>query len=308
MTKVNVRRLIRDLIITSIFGACFLIYFAGCKTAPKVDEFGNPLPEYKIESELNFQEDIPEPSKYIFIRLYDLHYNNPLNPANFLRFCVKSTEVSDTIASHASIGFSLNDEFYGLTSGGDHQLAIESCTDTKSNKFMKKCNPKKSKQFTYALKVTEKEYNAVKVFVEGYANSTEIKYDVWKNFDMASFATKRKFFTDEEEQKFGNVKYPYLKDNKKTKIDNWETHFVCSTFVAYTLVVNIMPIRYWFLDNKIDYRYVNVTDLIQIPGVVKLFESPFYAYNEGALAFVEENPEFGEYLDLYEEPPIAENF
>lgn len=288
---------IKKLLILNIFLiSSLLLYFTSCKTIPKVDENGNPIHLYKIESELNFAP-VPEPSKYIFIRLYDLSYNNPLNPANFLRFCVETTEISDTIASHAAIGFSLKDEFYGLTSGGEHQLAIESCTDTKSNKFMKKCDPENSIQYTYALKVTEKEYEAVKRFVEDYANSTEVKYDVWQNFSMASFSTKRKFFTDEDKQQFGTVDYPDKEENPKTKIDNWETHFVCSTFVAYTLVVNILSIRDWFEENEIDYRFVNVTDLIKIPGVVHLFSSTFEEYNNGAQAFAEANPQFLEYLD-----------
>lgn len=291
----KVFKLIKKSIITYVFTCFLLICFIGCKSVPEVDEFGNPIYEYELETELNFQ-DIPEPTKYIFLRLYDLDYKNPFNPANILKFGVEKTEITNTVASHASIGFSLKDEFYGLTSGGKHQLAIESCTDTKSNKFMKKCDPKTSLQYTYALRVTEREYEAVKMFVEGYANSEEIKYDVWQNFSMASFATKRKFFTDEENQQFGTVEYPEKKDNPKTKIDNWETHFVCSTFVAYTLVVNILRIRYWFLDNEIDYRFVNVTDLIEIPGVVRLFSSPFDEYNIAAQAFVEKNPEFEEYL------------
>lgn len=264
---------------------------------PELDEFGNPIHQYSLESELDFSEEIPEPTKYIFIRLYDVHYKNPFYIANLLKFGVKKTEVTDISANHASIGFSLKDEFWGLTSGGDHQLAIESCTDTKSNKFMKKANPKKSTQITFALKVTEREYNALKMFVEGYAETTEIQYDVWTNFDMASFSMRRKFFTDEEFQQFGTVEYPDKKEDPKTKIDNWETHFVCSTFIAYTLVVNILRIRDWFLDNEIDYRFVNVTDLAEIPGVVRLFSSPFYEYNIAAEAFVEANPEFEEYLD-----------
>ena len=292
----NKEKKITKIIFITILLASFLSCFVGCKTVPEVDEFGNPIPKYTLETELKFQDDIPEPTKYIFIRLYDLKYKNPFYIANILKFGVKKTEVSDTIANHAAIGFSLKDEFYGLTSGGEHQLAIESCTDTKSNKFMKKSNPKKSLQYTYALKVTEREYNAVKMFVEGYASTTEIKYDVWTNFEMASFSLKRKFFTDEENQQFGTVEYPEKKENPKTKIDNWETHFVCSTFIAYTLAVNILRIRGWFLDNDIDYRFVNVTDLIKIPGVVKLFSSPFYEYNLAAEAFVNENPEFSEYL------------
>ena len=132
----NKKRFRKSLIFVLFVLTCFFIYFTGCKTTQKlkhenvIEEGENQLPNYILETELNFK-DIPDPSKYVFIRLYDSDYINPFYPANLLKFGVEKTEVTDTIASHAAIGFSLEDKFYGLTSGGDHQLAIETCTDTK---------------------------------------------------------------------------------------------------------------------------------------------------------------------------------
>lgn len=274
---------------------CFVFYFTSCKTVPVIVDEENPDAKYLLEKELNFDE-VSDPYKYIFFRLYDIKYKNFFTPANLLKFCVNLVEVTDITACHAAVGFNLNDEFYGLTSGGDHQLVQETCTDTENHKFLRKSNPDKSTQITYGMKVPEDEYYKLQRFVEGYANSTEIKYSVMKNFQIASFATKRRFFTKKENRKFGVMKYPNKK-NKYEGTDEKDTKFVCSTFVAYALKENISSVAQWFEENDIDYRYVNVTDIAEIPGVVRLFTSTFSNYLIAANAFVDEYPQFEDYLD-----------
>ena len=238
--------------------------------------------------------------KYIFFRLYNPSYKNPLYIANVLKNGLSLTKTEDVPdLSHAAINFTLDDNYYGLTLGGQYQLAEEECTIPQNNKYMKNCNPEKSEQITYALKVSEEEYEKAKIFVERYANSTDIKYASSLNFKLALFSIKRKFFTPKDHKQFGTVIYPDKVDNKKVDIDNdneIQNNFVCSTFVGYVLYNNVESVSNYFDENNIKYEYLNVTDISLIPGMTPLFYSNWDTYIEAAHAFVEEYPEFADYL------------
>ena len=238
--------------------------------------------------------------KYIFFRLYNPSYKNPLYIANVLKNGLSLTKTEDVPdLSHAAINFTLDDNYYGLTLGGQYQLAEEECTIPQNNKYMKNCNPEKSEQITYALKVSEEEYEKAKIFVERYANSTDIKYASSLNFKLALFSIKRKFFTPKDHKQFGTVIYPDKVDNKKVDIDNdneIQNNFVCSTFVGYVLYNNVESVSNYFDENNIKYEYINVSDISLIPGMIPLFYSNWDNYLEAAKAFVEEYPEFTEYL------------
>ena len=256
-------------------------------------------PNYKIEENVTFPE-IKGNYKYIFFRLYDVDYYNKLMPGSILKFGVDKTEIYDIHASHVSINFTLEDNFYGLTSGGKYQLAKESCTRNEENKFTKQCNPTTSNQITYAIKVKEKEWENTKKFVEEYASSTKTRFSIIQDFQIATFATKRKFFTKKDEQLFGKVKYPKQKCRKNSKKvigeDRKVNCFICSSFIAYSLMNNVKSIKEWFSKNNINYRYVNVTDVVNIPGCKKLFSSKFYEYEKAAKEFCNKNEDFKNYL------------
>ena len=244
--------------------------------------------------------DIEGNCKYIFFRLFNPAYKNPLYIANVLKGGISITKTEDVPdLSHASINFSLDDNYYGLTLGGEYQLVEEECALPQNNKYMKNCDPEKSEQITYALKVTEEEYNKTKEFVERYAQSTDIKYASSLNFKIALFSIKKKFFTPKEHQQFGTIIYPDGATNKKVDLDKDEeiqNDFVCSTFVGYVLYNHVESVSNFFDENNIKYEYLNVSDIALIPGIVPLFYSNWDTYNEAAEAFVEEYPEFSDYL------------
>ena len=270
-----------------------------------------------IAEELNFEEPLIEttedtdssvvqiPSdenyKYIFFRLYNPAYTNPFYVANMLKNglkLVKTEQVPDL--SHSAINFDLNDHYYGLTLGGEHQLASEECAVPKENKYMRHCNAEKSEQITYALKVTEKEYENTKEFVEFYLDSTDVRYASILNFKLAAFFLKNKLFVSKKYKKFGNHKYPKKAKNQKVDLTNDEevlNDIVCSTFLGYVLYNNVESIAKYFDEHDIKYDYLNVTDLSLIPGMTPLFYSSWADYPEAAAAFVEKYPEFKEYLN-----------
>lgn len=278
----------------------FSTLFFGCKTTNSIynDEISPEAPYY-LEDEFSFNEDISEPSKYIFIRLYNPDYTNPFYIANLLQGGINLTEISEYHFSHAAINFSLSDDFYGLTSGGYYQLARESCLNPKENKYMKHCDPIDSEQITLALKVNEEEYINLQKEIDEYSKNHKIKYNVGKNFQNAFFALDRRFFTNKNKRAFGYADYPYSKkDQKKDNDKNYnETQFVCSTFLAYILYQNVDYIHDYFVENNINYRYINVTDLLFLPNISPLFYSTWENYQTAAENFVNKNPEFSAYLN-----------
>ena len=119
------------------------------------------------------------------------------------------------------------------------------------------------------------------------------------NIKLALFNIKKKFFTSKNHQQFGSVIYPKDANNKKINLDEDEkipNNFVCSTFVGYVLYNNVESVSDFFDENDIKYEYLNVTDIILIPGIVPLFYSNWDNYPEAARASVEEYPEFSDYL------------
>lgn len=288
-----------------VLATVFLFVSFSCKTTRSLDysEF-TPEAPYHIEEDVSPASDesfdeTGDFSKCIFIRLYNPDYNNPFYIANILKGGINLTEISEYNFSHASINFDLEDDFYGLTSTGYYQLAQESCLHPEDNKYMKHCNPETSEQITLVLRVSEEEYENTKKMVEEYTTNHKLKYNVGLNFKNATFAIRRKFFTKKEKQEFGKTRYPKNRIKEKKELDpNYrETQMICSSFVAYVLKKNVAYIDDFFTENKINYRYINVTDILSFPNIQPLFYSTWENYELAANAFIEQNPEFSVYLE-----------
>lgn len=267
-----------------------LFTFWGCKTTQSLSRKNfTPDAPFKIEQNLAFQ-NISEPYKYIFLRLYNPVYKNPFQSANTLKNLIKITEISDYSLSHSSIGFSLEDSFYGLTATGNRELKLEKCTQIQNNPYMKKCNPQKSDQLTLAIKVRETEYSQIKEYVEECIENPNIQYDPKINVDIGLISIKRKFFAKKKNKVFGTVIYP----KEKTTLQN--NKFVCSSFIAHCLVKFVPEIREWFINHNQNENLVTVTDLLYLPNCIKLFYSSWDDYELAATAFVAQYPEFSTYL------------
>lgn len=278
--------------------AALSIFAFSCKTTKEIQLYD----DYKQKT--SFEAPDPENYKatdddaYIFIRLYNPVYPNPLEVTNLLKFGLYATNTSEKVVSHAAINFDLDDDFYGLTVGGKQQLKIENCTNPKSNKFMKKCSKKSSVQYTYALKVPRSEYEASKAMVEDFFNNYNLKYSVGWNFPSACYSVHRKFFTTKKNRNFGNPKltkksYNIVNDINPRKVP---TKYVCSSFIAYILLQNVTQATDLFIEKNINYRYVSPGDYEEFPNIILLFYSTWADYNKAAKMFVEENPDFAEYF------------
>ena len=301
------KRITRKPCFTTFFALLLIFFLVSCQSTPTLEHFSlNNGATYVVAEELEDEATTSEnlqnnaSYKYLFFRLYNPEYRNPLYIANLLKGGIDATHIDDTPnVSHASINFSLEDDFYGLSMGGKYQLKRESCVNPKTNDYMKNCDPIKSEQITYALRVTPQEYDDAKALVEFYANDTRLKYKASINFRMAMFSIKRKYFTKAEKQQFGQITYKKSAKNKHFSLENTqkiEKNFVCSTFVGFVLYNTVPAVQAYFDEYDIKYDYLNVPDVAAIPGVFPLFYSNWNDYQKAALDFVEKYPEFKEYL------------
>ncbi len=244
---------------------------------------------------------LPEKNyKYIFIRLYDPVYTANL-PAELLKkgqYIVNQTKIP---AAHSAIGFDLSDNFYGLTIGGDYDLKKEVCSQPDSCAYFQTCDAAKSYQYTYAIKVSEEEYQAAKKKTLDYYNSKEVKYAVLHNFPVALYCIKKKINLPN----FPKLPLPaayreFLTNLKKTlravKQTKEKDRFVCSTFCSYILISCVPRIALYFCERDFSYDYITPSELSMLPGMKLLFSGKWLDFKKDAADFSKENPEFEEYL------------
>lgn len=275
-------------IILTVFAVVFALFESNCRSTlveRTVDE--TTALELGLDKGDNvFQIYVSEELKqaltqdhWIFIRLYQPYYDNPLCIENVLSKCIQFVDVNPDYSSHSAIGFSLDDGFYGLTSSNSgHNLYLESCTNSGDNEYMKKCNIYKSVEITYALKVTEEEYKKAKNLVESYYDDTRTCYNINQNVKIAWKAVGRKFFSSKDKQQFAAK--PFATSEQTFCEDKYD--FVCSSFVAYVLANSVESVHDFFVEKQIDSNYVMPSDLAYIPGVIKLFKTTWVDYNIGA--------------------------
>lgn len=286
MEKKVIRKRLRFLLILLTFPC--LVFFFNCHSTNLETDVATEIPPgvvldeddnfFKIYFSSEFQESL-ENEKYVFIRLYKPYYDNPFCPENILNGCIKVVDVSDEFTSHSAIGFTLNDNFYGLTSTDKNKnLTIESCTNPNNNKYMEKCNIKKSVQITYALKVTDEEYYNLREMVEEYYYNPNTKYDIGQNFKIALHGLNRKFLLSEDKKVFAGSPDISFEETFAEE----QTDFVCSTFIAHVLANSVQSVHDYFIENQIDSNLVMPSDLAYIPGMIKLFKSTWIDYDIAA--------------------------
>lgn len=283
------------------------IFITGCATTKSVkinsrkslndDEvFVNEEPYY-----FQSKEELLN-SRYIFIRLYHPVYKRPWSSGSILQKGIDIVEVNNIEASHAAIGFSLKDEFYGLTLFAKPNLKVEHCTDTYKNEYMRACKPHKSLQTVLGLKVTVEEYEKIQSQLYKFLEEQNISYDVTKNFQMAMLTIGRKV----NSMVTGTVNYgdnfPEGAETISYKItpavEKKEKYlFVCSTFISYILYNSVKSYRNWIDLNGFDWNNIGPSDFINFKEFKVLFSSTWRNYNKAANAFLENKEWFKIFLE-----------
>ena len=232
-----------------------------------------------------------EDKKYIFMRLYYPDYDNKASSVNMLKKMIVLADPNPELASHSSIAFNLEDDYYGLTLYSRKDLKKESCENPEDNLYMKLCNPYRSVQTTLAIQVTDQEYEAAKKMLEKDFAEQKVKYWATKNVLVGWEGFKRKRLPRSKSVLGGqDKKKGYIDSNKKQK------HFVCSTYLAYVLQCCVKKVDDFFRDRNVSYQIVSPTDLYYIPGLKVLFTSTWVDYKIAAQEFVRSAPVFAKYL------------
>ncbi len=241
----------------------------------------------------NLEDSLKEDETFIFLRLYWTVYKSALAPGNLLKGLIVAVEPNPILLTHASIGFSLDDSFYGLTSYSPQDLKLESCTDTSFNGFMNTCDRYHSTQLTLALKVTEEEKARAKKILEQDFMTGVPQYKPLRNWTIGWQNVRRCKEKTRSRRKLGGIPC------KKGYVDPGipQENFVCSSYVAYVLANSVQSIQDFFTEKQIDYNFVLPTDLAYLPGEQRLFSSNWIDYNIAAGEFVLSEPYFKKYIN-----------
>lgn len=232
-------------------------------------------------------------NRYLFIRLYDPVYKNPFYMSTFLKIGIAAVEVHPLKLSHASLGFDLTDNFFGLTLMPRPMLNDEQCTDAPANEFMKQCKMDKSSQTTFSLTVRSDEYDKAKSVIGKYKDA---KYSTGKVVQSGIKSIGRKMFHTKKNRglettldtRKGTAKVAQKMDKKRK--------FTCSSFVAFVLYNSVDSITEYFDEHKTNLNYVSVTDLAYLPGVTEMFSSSWEDFNIAAAHYVAWHTEYTPYI------------
>lgn len=233
--------------------------------------------------------DRPKPEKFLFLRLYNTHVKHNIGTA-ILKKGLAYTNRHEVNGNHIAIGFDLTDSFYGLTLYAKPNLKKEQCTDVSTNEFMKTCDPDKSLQTTFAIPVSQKEYDLAAEWLRYKCEVQNTEYSVSDNFVLAGVALRRKTNPNAKKAKRPQTQEEEFKEFAELN------KFVCSTFVCHILYSSVDYIRDYMNENLIDPDYAMPTDIIVMPGVQRLFTSTWNDYSIAAEQFAALYPEFAVYL------------
>ena len=244
-------------------------FIVSCASTPKL----NTLAYLDNSSYKVFNE--PEDDYYIYMRFYNPSYKNKLSAGSILQKGISLVETKPVAMSHVAIGFDLSDEFYGLTAYAHPNLSLEECSNVKSNRYMKTCDPKKSMQTLYAMKVSEEEWKRTKKFVKNCVDKKNVRYEAQQNFDIAGeliFYGKQR---ETKEYKSRKKKVVPAFDKEK------ENPFVCSNFTAWVLYNCVDSVKAYLDENYPNLYLIPPSDLASIPGLEMVFSSTWDSYLDG---------------------------
>lgn len=191
MKKVDFKKLV-----FALFVAFALVFVSSCASSPKPVKLNT---KESLEGEDFRIFSVPdENADYIYLRIYNPYYWRKLSGGSIIQAGINLVEIKPIMTSHVALGFELDDEFYGLTAYARPNLSVEECSNTKSNRYMRQCDPKKSLQTVLAMKVSPEEKEAARKTVLYCSENNLVRYDTAQNFRIASREINKKVFLKDE--------------------------------------------------------------------------------------------------------------
>ena len=239
--------------------------------------------------------------RFIFLRLYNPVYKRAFSSGSILQAGINIVEVNDINASHASIGFSLKDDFYGLTLFSRPQFKVEHCMEPRKNEYMRQCKITKSIQTVLGLKVTEEEYQNVLDMVSDFLINQNVVYDVSKNFQMALYTTGRKvnsMMTGKKSKPCPYAEGAEIAPHKIEELDlNKQYKFVCSTLISYILYNCVNSYRNYIDLNGLEWNNIGPSDFINFSEFKVMFSSTWIKYNRAAEKYLDSKQALKDFMD-----------
>lgn len=233
--------------------------------------------------------------KYVFIRLYSANYKTSLHSIalNILKMgiSIKKKASDGKVYTHAAIGTTLNDEFYGLTTGGSKALKIEKCINNnpKQCPHMSDYDTSKSHFSVFAIPISDKDYETLKEVLKASSESNKMAYSIASTFKIGAHIK-------DEASKNIKTSEEYLVSTKKIdnivkKLEN--ESIVCSTFIASVLEKSVPKLRSHFASNKINVHYITPNGLTRLPGIKKIIDFQIFDdYNKSVEKLIESDQKF----------------
>lgn len=232
---------------------------------------------------------IHKSDSYIFIRFLSAKYKNTVALGSIVNKLLGIIDKADVpgekaMFNHASINYNLKDTFYGLTGsyGTKHYLKIESINIINNNKnpFLQTTTPD-SYFSVYAIPVTDKDNQKVKLYLESTLKENNINYGAYV-FPLIGV------------QRLSN-KIKGLESVSIAQDDLKKETLICSTFVEHVLH-KCTSYGKIIDDSEYNYKMFTPNDIIKhSPGIIRLFGGRFDEYNKLLNEFIVKNPKFAKF-------------
>lgn len=238
---------------------------------------------------------------FVFLRLYDVIYDKPLRPGNFLRKPIRmfGKAPDGTAYVHSAISTVLKDDsFVGLSLSDNKNMArLESVQNLQMNDYMSTINGSKSRCVVLAVPCSKIERKGIGELLD-YAKKEDsgFIYGITKNL-TAAFGHMGNAKKLEHSRNFP-IEFsfdPIPLDREPSEVFTKKT-FVCSNFITFILDKTVERYRVGFLINGINPMGYTPVDLYYLDNIVELFECNFNDYDKALEEFLEQYPVFSKFM------------
>lgn len=278
-----------------------LVFVLSCscsftKDVLKTDEYISTETGNNIAKSLQF-EGTYKNEKYVFLRLYDVFYNDDYQVANILKAAISvlGPAPDGLYYSHVAISCNLKDDFVGMTSGKENNARHECLSTPETNRYINSNDPSKSRCTVIAIPCSEADYENCKALIE-YSTMPGSKFYFGLTDFIGIVSTRASNIHKIKKTPLDNSS---IKDTEPilTPEEEFASRcYCCSAFCSYILIHGIQRYKDYAEKLHLNYRGVTPADLYSVQGARPLFNCYYPNYDNALSEFIEQYPEFAEYL------------
>lgn len=281
------------------FSTLLVFLLISCSTTKEVhikDEYVTTESGALISKELKF-EGTYENEKYIFLRLYNVYYDDSYQIGNLLKAAigVLGPAPDGLYYTHVAISHKLTDNFVGMTAGGRNNAKYESVMEPEKNRYLASNDKYKSQCTVIAIPCSAIDYENCKNLINYCAlPDSRFYFGVTDLIAICGFRAMNK-------HKIKNFSADSVQPDEPSLImepqNSFSSHiYCCSAFCAYILMTGIQRYKDYAEATNFSPRGVTPADLYSVQGGQRLFNCHYLEYQQTLEEFIEAYPEFKEYL------------